>query len=140
MSNYEIEEGDRQLILLALAKLSLSRPGWHPACTSRVAKIFRGLEMYEEFRAHGHDPHPSLLMGGTAKPVGGPIMVMPNLNVCAFCAEGQQIPELNKSVPLLLAEHMLRCGYDPEGVVIESANGNWKLRRTDEGWIRDKAE
>jgi hypothetical protein len=53
---FEIEEGDRQCLLLALAKLSLTRPGWHPACTSRIAEVLGGRTMYEEFRSYGHDP------------------------------------------------------------------------------------
>jgi ribosomal protein L37E len=52
---FEIEEGDRQCIVLALAKLSLSRPGWHPACLSRIAKMLGGGEMYDKFRSFGPD-------------------------------------------------------------------------------------
>jgi hypothetical protein len=54
--NFDIEEGDRQAIILALAKLSFTRPGWHPGCLSRIAKQLGGLEMYEAFRDHGADP------------------------------------------------------------------------------------
>jgi len=53
---FEIEEGDRQAIILALAKLSHTRPGWHPACLSRIAGQLGGAGMYEEFRSHGPDP------------------------------------------------------------------------------------
>jgi hypothetical protein len=53
---FEIEEGDRQAIILALAKLSHTRPGWHPACLSRIAAQLGGREMYEEFRSLGPDP------------------------------------------------------------------------------------
>jgi hypothetical protein len=55
---FEIEEMDRQAILLALAKLSLTRPGWHPACLSRIADKLGGRAMYEEFRSHGCDRVP----------------------------------------------------------------------------------
>lgn len=51
----ELEEGDRQAILLALAKLSLSRPGWHPAYLSRIAEQLGGRAMYEQFRSYGPD-------------------------------------------------------------------------------------
>lgn len=54
----ELEEGDRQAIILALAKLSLSRPGWHAACLSRIAEQLSGLQMYEQFRAHGPEQAP----------------------------------------------------------------------------------
>ena len=57
---FEIEEGDRQAIILALAKLSHTRPGWHPACLSRIAGQLGGSEMYEEFRSHGPDPMATL--------------------------------------------------------------------------------
>jgi hypothetical protein len=45
----EIEEGDRQMILLAIAELSLSRPGWDDAL-GRIADQFMGREMFEEFK------------------------------------------------------------------------------------------
>lgn len=51
----ELEEMDRQAILLALAKLSLTRPGWHPACLSRIAELLGGRVLYEEFRSQGPD-------------------------------------------------------------------------------------
>jgi hypothetical protein len=45
-----VEEEQRQLILLALAQLSLERPGWHFAL-GETAKCFPGgFEMYEDFR------------------------------------------------------------------------------------------
>jgi hypothetical protein len=134
---FKIEEGDRQCLLLALAKLSLTRPGWHPACTSRIADILHGREMYESFRGHGHDPHPSMLFGAEGKRVAGGITIFPNLNVAAHDAGGRLIPELSDSLPRILAEHLLRCGYDPEGVIIESFGINWKLIRTAEGWMRE---
>ena len=46
----EIDESQRQLIMLALARLSLDRPGWHFAL-GEVAKQFPGgPELYDEFR------------------------------------------------------------------------------------------
>lgn len=63
----ELEEGDRQAILLALAKLSLSRPGWHPACLSRIADQLRGREMYEQFRSHGPDTVGNVLLSAAER-------------------------------------------------------------------------
>ena len=54
-----------------------------------------------------------------------PLMVFTNLNVAAFDRAGKQIPELQKSLASLLAEHIEGCGYDPEGVVIETNFGGW---------------
>lgn len=51
----ELDESQRQVLLLAIAKLSLSRPGWHPACLTPIAVKLDGMEMYEAFRAHGPD-------------------------------------------------------------------------------------
>jgi len=54
----ELSEERRQLIILALAKLSLSRPGWHPACIGPFVDELGGRQMYEQFRLHGPDPLP----------------------------------------------------------------------------------
>jgi hypothetical protein len=43
------EEGDRQLVLLAIAELSLSRPGWDYAL-GLIADQLQGREMYDEFK------------------------------------------------------------------------------------------
>lgn len=48
------DECDRQLILLALAVLSLQRPGW--AWTlGNIAEKLQGREMFETFRACNED-------------------------------------------------------------------------------------
>ena len=65
-------------------------------------------------------------------------MVFPNLNVAAFDAEGNQIPELQVSVPSLLAERMEKLGYNPEGCIIETRDGNWRIFRTEYGWNREQ--
>ncbi len=68
---------------------------------------------------------------GSLHPVVRPIMVFHNLNVAAFDAAGQQIPELQKSLATLLAEHIENSGYNPEGVVVETQWGeSWRLFRT----------
>lgn len=43
------EEGDRQMMLLAIAELALSRPGWDDAL-SEIAKQLQGEEMFGEFK------------------------------------------------------------------------------------------
>jgi hypothetical protein len=45
----EIEEEDRQTILLALAEVALSRPGWNDVLGEIAAK-FGGLDMFAEFK------------------------------------------------------------------------------------------
>jgi hypothetical protein len=57
----EIEEGDRQMILLALAKLSLERPGWDAALNELALKMdnrdTKGrAEMYDNFRKYNYKP------------------------------------------------------------------------------------
>jgi hypothetical protein len=44
-----IEEGDRQMILLAIAELALSRPGWDWTL-GRLAALLSGREMFEGFK------------------------------------------------------------------------------------------
>lgn len=77
------------------------------------------------------------------KPINGAVLVFDNLNIACFDAlgdAGEQIPELQKSLPTLFAEHAERCGYDANGVVIETTTGKWRLFRTDDGgWNRNKA-
>lgn len=50
----KVSEEDRQMILLALAELSLRRPGWLDAL-ERVAGTFDGREMFNGFRATSAD-------------------------------------------------------------------------------------
>ncbi len=50
----EIDESQRQLILLALAKLSLARPGFAHALRE-TAKQLEGEAMFDEFVKHGPD-------------------------------------------------------------------------------------
>lgn len=51
---FTIEEGDRQMIVLALAQLSHTRPGWLYALTE-IAKRFRAEAMFESFRTTSSD-------------------------------------------------------------------------------------
>jgi hypothetical protein len=45
----EIDEADRQMILLALAKLTIERPGFLYSC-SELAARFSGRDVFESFR------------------------------------------------------------------------------------------
>lgn len=47
---FEIEEEDRQMILLAIAELAADRPGWEETLR-RLAGELRGGEMFDKFRA-----------------------------------------------------------------------------------------
>lgn len=47
--NIEIDEGQRQMIVLALAELALSRPGWDWTL-GETAKRFDGEAMFAEFK------------------------------------------------------------------------------------------
>lgn len=68
------------------------------------------------------------------KRVVRPLMVFGNLNVAAFDERGQQIPELQEGLSTLLAQHIERCGYDSEGVVVETQWGrSWRLFKTEFG-------
>ena len=52
--NVKVSEEERQMILLALAELSLRRPGWLFAL-GRVADTFHGCEMFVGFRETSAD-------------------------------------------------------------------------------------
>lgn len=52
--NVKVFEEDRQMILLALAELSLRRPGWL-FTLGRVAGTFHGREMFDGFRVTSAD-------------------------------------------------------------------------------------
>ena len=49
--NTEIDESDRQVILLAIAHLAVQRPGWNTYLKT-VALKFKGEEMFEEFKKY----------------------------------------------------------------------------------------
>lgn len=67
------------------------------------------------------------------KRIDNPVLIFDNLNIAVFVAGCQEV-ELQKSVPELLAEYMERCGYDPEGVVIQTQQGrSFKIFRTTDG-------
>lgn len=76
------------------------------------------------------------------KPINGAVMVMRGLGVACFDAHGpagEQIPELQISLATLWAEHAERCGYDANGVTMETHGGNWRLIRMENGrWNREQ--
>lgn len=54
---FTFTEEQRQMMLLSIAKLALSRPGWDFAL-GELADLMAGREMYEAFKSHGADPPP----------------------------------------------------------------------------------
>lgn len=78
--SFQIEEEDRQMILLALAELALSRPGWNDTLT-RLSSVFatgdgavdNGRALFEGFKRTSADrvraTHASL---GTSWPTEAP--------------------------------------------------------------------
>jgi hypothetical protein len=46
---FELEEGDRQMVVLAIAELALSRPGWDDALR-RIARTFEAEPMFEQLK------------------------------------------------------------------------------------------
>lgn len=63
------------------------------------------------------------------KPTPALVLVFPNGNI-ATCSGTEQIPELQKSVAELWAEHAERLGYDPDGTTIRfTRDVSFKIRR-----------
>lgn len=54
---FEIEEAQRQLVLCALAHLSLLRPGWDYAL-GETAEAFKGRSMFEDMKRLNADRTP----------------------------------------------------------------------------------
>jgi hypothetical protein len=50
----DVTESERQVIILALADLALSRPGWDPMLAELAAQ-FAGLAMLEKFKRLNND-------------------------------------------------------------------------------------
>lgn len=46
---FEIDEGQRQMLVLAVAHLAVERPGWDYALQN-IARVFHAEEMYQEFK------------------------------------------------------------------------------------------
>lgn len=54
---FQIDEEDRQLVILALAELALSRPGWDYACRTAAEKFGgqNALTMFDDFKKTSAD-------------------------------------------------------------------------------------
>lgn len=50
----EIDESERQILLLAIANLELARPGWLLPCRE-LADRLKGREMYDRFKEWNND-------------------------------------------------------------------------------------
>lgn len=48
---YPLDEGQRQLILMAIAHLAVERPGWDFAA-GEIADVFQGREMFDRFKQY----------------------------------------------------------------------------------------
>jgi hypothetical protein len=92
---FEFDEGQRQATVLALAKLSLTRPGWLDLLT-RIATKLGGDDLFEDFRRQGADegvPGVCKLCGCTEEDcrrciqrTGGPCMwVNEERTICSAC-------------------------------------------------------
>ena len=69
MSNWRftIEESDRQAIVLALAMLSLQRPGWDwmlGGIAEKLGGVVEGRYMYDELKRLNEDRRPSVVQTG----------------------------------------------------------------------------
>lgn len=66
----KITEEDRQLICLALAVLSIQRPGYEAACETAAANLYGGL-MFKQFRHYNAKPNqtPDAAAGEGGKPI-----------------------------------------------------------------------
>ena len=61
------------------------------------------------------------------------VLVFDNGNIAVFDKKGQ-IPTLQIGWPELWAALAESNGYDPDGVVIETSHGKFKLFRTESSW------
>jgi len=58
-----LDEAQRQMVLLSLAKISITRPGWAYAIGQIVDKLAGG-DLYQAFQAMGPDPLPPIVDDG----------------------------------------------------------------------------
>jgi len=68
----------------------------------------------------------------TAKKPDLDVMVFDNYNVACFDKDGQ-VPVLQVNLLSLWSKHADSCGYDVDGLEVETPHGNWKLNRLDAG-------
>lgn len=67
------------------------------------------------------------------------VMIFGNMNLCAFDEQGNQIPEIQRNLVSLWAEHAEKNGYNVHGVVVETFSGKWKIFRTSDGGFNIEA-
>lgn len=77
---------------------------------------------------------PFTLPSPALKPITGPVELFPNGQCMAF-DHGEQVGPLQVCWATLWAEHAVRQGYDPEGVVFTTNTGRrWKIIKRSDGW------
>ena len=124
------EEGDRQIMLLALAELALSRPGFDYALRE-IAKQLNGAEMFAEFKrlntdrvkagripifmgpliAQNDDPELLEWLANAKEKAGG---FVSHLAGAALVADGQNYPLLRE---VLIAMRKKYPAYEPSDEV-----------------------
>jgi hypothetical protein len=109
-----IEEDQRQAILLAIAKLSLSRPGWEHYLRG-ISELLGGVQMYEEFKAHGPDGEVADQVREERDRLRAERLEMQNQSrtlTCAYCGH-QYPPGTPPSNHEALTRHVARCPLHP---------------------------
>ena len=68
------------------------------------------------------------------------IFVMNYFQVAFFDEKGDQVPEIQKkNLLVLLAEHAEKCGYNMEGVKVETNLGDFKVIKEEGEWRTRKS-
>lgn len=65
------------------------------------------------------------------------VLYFANGNLAAFDNSGAQVPELQISPLELWCRHAESLGYNPEGWIVETQVGKWRLFRCESGWNRE---
>ena len=96
----EIDESERQLLLLALALTAIQRPGWKYCC-GETAKKFSGLEMFDEFMRYNTPGPFSISFDGASITCNTCKQTSHNINdvekrYCGFCHKFHEQPEMPK--------------------------------------------
>jgi hypothetical protein len=66
------------------------------------------------------------------------VVLFENGGIAVIDDLGHQIPELQRGLPVLWAEHAERNGFDPAGVVIEARSGSMEIVRNADGSLNWK--
>jgi hypothetical protein len=63
------------------------------------------------------------------------VVVFDNFNLVAFDARGEQMPDVQRNLLTMWAEHAAANGVDPDGLVIEVTGGQrWRIFKTENGF------